>query len=172
MDRELEKSDFDCFVFERGTITGVLLNGQRIPLSEEEYGRLNPKHKDTGCKECVFVSCNQDIFLYHVSRENRQIATKEPKFIGLYCMDGWIGHSAFYLFVCGECQALNVDYPHGYSNDGLREGLIYLRCNDCKTKLLLYDEEIYKREGMHKPPTFLEMLLGIIKPGWRAKRIA
>lgn len=107
------------------------------------------------CSECSFVQDAETIRTFLVTRDDKKMATKKPRFIGKFTMSGWTGHSGFYLFKCEECGNVCVDYPHGYTSFGL----MYLRCNYCKELLTLEVKEerpLYERENFHIPPEILE----------------
>lgn len=46
-----------------------------------------------------------------------------PHCIGKYKLPGWTGSLGFYIFKCGNCGELRIDYSHGW--DG------YLSCDPC-----------------------------------------
>ena len=152
MDSGLNVKDYEYIIFDSGSIIGVK-GEQRHLISKEDWDRANPKHRDVGCKECKFVADKQSLLLYFVTRELRDSATKEPKFVGKFTMPDWTGHSGFYVFRCQECESVCVDYPHGYN----QHGRIYLRCNDnsCRQTLVLEPRkarDIYEREKVVAPP--------------------
>lgn len=138
-------------VFEDGKIKDVKYdkdgNKTEVEITEEEHRKRNPEHRNSGCKQCIFTPSLKDLLLYTISLEQRQDATTKPHYIGRFHMPGWTGHSGFYLFKCKNCNAVGVDYPHGYT-DG---GKLYLRCSECRYKLVVHpkkDSSVYEREGM------------------------
>lgn len=128
----------------------VIRGGKEHPLSDEDFRKLYPVHKDSGCQDCIFVQDKQTLLTFIVPRQLKTGATKRPSFVGMFTMPGWTGHSAFYLFKCVECSWVSIDYPHGYTS----QGLIFLRCDNCREKLVLRpfrDRDIYKRDNVHIP---------------------
>ena len=122
----------------------------RTSISPEEYRRQNPLHKDIGCTECTYVNDKETLFLYMISREAKEEAMESPQSVGTFTMEGWTGHSVFYLFRCRSCKGVTVDYPHGYTNSGL----CYLRCSHCQLKLELHpiaDRAIYLANKLFVP---------------------
>ncbi|MBI2058010.1 MAG: hypothetical protein HYT63_03470 [Candidatus Yanofskybacteria bacterium] len=107
------------------------------------------------CPKCTFVADAESIF---VGWSSTVKVGKDPKLVGCFTMPNWSGHSNFYLFSCPVCGVDSVDYPHGYTNDGIRNGLLYLICQNCKEVKLLYDKDIYEALGMPAPPSFWEVL--------------
>ncbi|MBX4189926.1 hypothetical protein KW791_01335 [Candidatus Parcubacteria bacterium] len=109
-------------------------------------------HKDCECKECAYVPNIDSIFQSYVTKAKIENSEKgNPIFCGKFCMDGWTGHSGFYLFKCKECNGKVIDYAHGYTYDGL----FYLRCPDCQTKLVLDPVKhrfAYRNEEAVVPP--------------------
>ena len=141
--------DFEYTIHDAKGIRGVK-DGKEYPITEEEYRRKNPYHRDVRCTECNFVQDKETLLLWVISREAKEKATTEPSFIGKFTMPDWTGHSAFYLFRCEYCDSVIVDYPHGYSNGGC----IYLRCDLCREKLVphpIKDRDIYLRDNVHIP---------------------
>lgn len=119
-------------------------------VSREEWRRANPRHQDTGCEECTFAIDVEAIMLHHVARGAKHEVSYEPRFVGFFHMDGWSGHSGFYLFKCRHCASVSLDYPHGYTDNGS----IYLKCSECGSRLALGPNKhsmIYEREGIVKP---------------------
>lgn len=142
---------YDYTVHDRKGIIGVK-DGVEYPISKEDWERENPRvdHKDTNCTECSFVSDADTLFMFNITREQKERASHNPEFVGKFTMPGWTGHSGFHLFKCQECGTVCVDYPHGYTDNGL----LYLRCKDCRTNLVLRPKEeraIYVNEGVHIP---------------------
>lgn len=133
----------------------MVKNGVEYPITEEEWRKLHPQHKDIGCTSCKFVQDKETLLLYIIPREFRAKATEKPLFVGLFTMPGWTGHSAWYLFKCKDCGSVVVDYPHGY-----RGSFLYLHCGSCSSELILDGRyrEIYEREGAPAPPSLLEWL--------------
>jgi len=103
------------------------------------------------CPECVFVANREGIFLCW---KRKVKAERQPKLLGCFTMPDWSGHSEFYLFRCLACGAGSVDYPHGYANDGTRDGLLYLSCQNCGSTRPLYKKETYEALGAPAPPDF------------------
>lgn len=142
----------------------IIRGGKEYPLSDEELNKLYPVHKDSGCQDCSFVQDKQTLFTFIVPRELKERATKRPSFVGMFTMPDWAGHSAFYLFKCRECDSVSVDYPHGYTS----QGRIFLRCDNCREKLVLHpfrNRDIYKRDKIHIPtePSFLKQIKNLWK---------
>ena len=126
----------------------------QVEYSTAENG-LSKKHRNSGCTECVFASDKETLLIFMVDRKIRQAAGYDPIFVGKFTMPGWVGHSRFYLFKCGECNEVCVDYPHGYTG----KGYIFLRCGDCLLQLVItpdtnWGEEIYSGEGIVAPPKY------------------
>lgn len=144
MDSSPNLDDFEYTVHGPNGIKGVK-NGKEFPISEEDWRRTHPFHKDSGCTECTYVQDKESLFVFLVSRELKKRVTTKPGFVGLFCMSGWVGHSGFYIFKCRYCGFTSVDYPHGYCDFGL----MYLHCDSCKERLpleVVEEEEIYRRE--------------------------
>ncbi len=118
----------DEAVFFDGNVRTVIRNGQRVVISEEEYCRMNPFHKDTDCKECNFVGDKEDILLYHVSRELRENIGDEPIFVGKFCEPIMTGHQPYFLFRCGFCNHVSVNCISGRRR---------LFCRNCKEQTRL-----------------------------------
>ena len=125
--------DFEYTIRDSNGIRGFK-DGKEYTISEVDYKKAHPLHQDSGCKECDFASNLDTIFLHLIPRDLREQATKKPTFVGLFHMPGWTGHSGFYLFKCQSCNAVDVDYPHGYTNGGC----LYLRCNLCRYQLIIH----------------------------------
>lgn len=151
--------DFDHTIHDSRGIVGVK-DGVEYPVSEEDWKKAHPEHRNVDCKECTFVLDTASILSLYVPREVRDKANKKPKFVGKFTMPGWSGHSGFYLFGCPECDDICVDYPHGYSENGC----IYVRCNRCQFKIVFYPDrhrDIYSREGVVPPPTIWQQLSSV-----------
>ncbi|MBI2674197.1 MAG: hypothetical protein HYX22_00455 [Candidatus Yanofskybacteria bacterium] len=143
-------NDFEYTVHDFNGIVGVDKEGNKHPISEEEWQKAHPEHKNIECKECAFVQDGESLFTFFVSRDLKEKATEKPVFVGKFTMPNWIGHSGFYIFRCKECGEVSVDYPHGYTD----HGLMYLACCYCREKLPLEavrDRSIYEREETHVP---------------------
>ena len=141
----LSISDYDYTVVDSRGIRGVK-DGKEFPITEEEYRRKNPYHKDIGCTECSFVQDKETLLLWVISREAKEKATSKPSFIGKFTMPDWTGHSSFYLFRCKHNGTVVVDYPHGYTT----LGSCYLRCV-CGAKIILTNKEDYERDNIAVP---------------------
>jgi len=128
---------FDYTVVDSRGIRGVK-DGKEFPITEEEYRRKNPYHKDIGCTECSFVQDKETLLLWVISREAKEKATSKPSFIGKFTMPDWTGHNNFYIFKCERCNRVSVDYRYGAS----------LSCGCGCTVLLKWIErrKILKRE--------------------------
>ena len=122
-----------------------------------EVATVSSGHK---CSHCSFVANAESIF---INWGDRGKISFKPSMIGLFTMPGWLGHSPFYAFICKFCGEQAVDYPHGYTGDGLRNGLLYLICSRCSALHVLYEKRFYEIEGMGAPLTFWQMLMGAIK---------
>lgn len=111
------------------------------------------------CSKCTFVANEESIFTGWASKAK---AGKKPKLVGCFTLPNWTGHLRFYLFRCLACKMASVDYPHGYTSDGMRSGLLYFFCPYCESTNPLYDREIYESSGMPAPPSFW----GVVKQMW------
>lgn len=101
-------------------------DGKEYPMTEEEWRRENPEHKDTGCEECSFASNQETILTYFVDREQKALQKIEkPIFIGKFTLPGWVGHSGFYFFSCQSCGKSSIDYIHANSRGP------YFYCQHC-----------------------------------------
>lgn len=162
MDSGLNIKDFEYFVSDSNGRKGFK-DGKEYPISEEDWQKANPKHRDIECVECTFVSDKETLFLHNISREDKENVDEEPKFVGKFNMFGWIGHSSFYLFKCKFCKEIVLDYPHGYRGD-----FMYLRCDRCKEEVILVGKrykDVYDRDGFHWPvrPSFRDLLKLLFK---------
>ncbi len=104
-------------------VLGGVKDGKEYPITEEEWQRIHPEHRNTECKECIFVKDAKTLLSSIIPREKKEKVGNKPEFIGKFTMPNWTGHLDFYLFRCKECGTVSVDYPHG------RTG--YLICNKC-----------------------------------------
>lgn len=105
-------------------------------------------HRDSGCKECVFVSELKDI-IYHVRLADYE-QIRRPVLAGLFTSKDWIGHAPFYVFRCPFCREKSIDYAHGYTGGGF----LYFRCsNGCQ--VLIKDREIYEKLEIPVPSPLL-----------------
>lgn len=138
--------DFDHTIHDSRGIVGVK-DGVEYPVSEEDWKKAHPEHRNTECKECIFVLDTSTILSFHVPKEVRDKANHEPKFIGKFTMPGWTGHSSFYLFKCIDCENVCVDYPHGYTS----WGSCYLTCAKCGSGPILKKKEYYERDSIVVP---------------------
>ena len=145
-------------------------NGIETPISEHEWHQMNREHNSDKCGDCIFVPSLDDLLLYKVSRELREEASEKPYYLGKFVMPKWTNHSDFYMFKCVGCNAVRVDYPHGYTSDGVNNGLLYLRCNNCQFQVILYDKNIYQRLGMEAPPNFWKSVLFALKLRWKMRK--
>src|SRR3989344_3345266 len=102
----------------------IIRDGKARPITEEEYRKLYPFHKDVGCEECTLVADTEDILLYFVSQGMKDRANKNPVFLGIFCLPNHTDHRGFYLFRCDSCSNVDVGYICG---GGRR-----LRCSYCK----------------------------------------
>ena len=159
MESSLVLPVYDHVIMDSEGIKGFK-DGKEYPISEEDWKKAHPEHRYSGCKECAFASDIAQLFAFNVSREVREKATKEPKFVGKFTMSGWTGHSGFYLFKCAECGSVGVDYPHGYHGS-----YWYLRCGECNYTLDLNSSRyrsIYQdNDGF--VPKFIEEIGGWMK---------
>ncbi len=94
-----------------------VVDGKEYPITEEEYRRENPYHKDVGCTECSFVQDKETLLTFLIPRELKAKATNMPLLVGKFTMPEWTGHNNFYIFRCKRCDCVSVDYPHGYGAD-------------------------------------------------------
>ena len=115
---------------------------------------VNSSRKKHDCSHCAFLANIESIF---VDGKTQGKALRKPQLVGLFTLPGWTGHSSFYCFACEFCEKLAVDYPHGYTSDGSRNGLLYLKCNHCNSQLVLYDRKFYEVEEVNAPPTFWQL---------------
>lgn len=120
------------------------------------------------CSQCNFVANRESIY---IDRQTMAKASFNPLRIGLFTMPHWVGHSLFYLFICRGCRGEVVDYPHGFTSDGLRSGLLYLWCENCHRRLILYDRSIYEAEDMPAPPTLRQIIKYVLRVGFFAKAL-
>lgn len=111
------------------------------------------------CARCIFVAHRDFIFVPDNLVKEALNNDYNPVFINFFTLPGWSGHAAFYGFICQECRAFSVDYPHGYTGPGL----IFLTCQICQLNLILLEDEIYEREGMKPPPSLLEVFCRLMK---------
>ena len=111
------------------------------------------------CIRCIFVANRDCIFVSNDITKEALDNGHKPVFINFFTMPGWSGHASFYAIICPECKSFSVDYPHGYTGPGL----IFLTCQTCNTNIVLLEREIYEREFMKPPPTFLEVFSRLIK---------
>ncbi len=149
MDSETNRPDYDYIISDANGRRKVV-GDKEFPITEEEYRRENPYHKDSGCTECSFVQDKETLLLWVISREAKEKATPEPSSIGKFTMPGWTGHSSFYLFRCEYDGTVVVDYAHGYTTFGS----CYLRCA-CGAKLILTKKEDYERDNIAVSPIAL-----------------
>ena len=157
--------DFDHTTHDSRGIVGVK-DGVEYSISEEEWKKAHPEHRNTECKECTFASNIEELLVFNVPKEMRDKANHRPEFIGKFTMPGWTGHSGFYLFKCEVCQEICVDYPHGYRGNGC----LYLRCGQCGYEIVLTPRkygDVYKRDNVVPPPTFWKM----IKTLWALRKV-
>lgn len=124
MDSRMNLDDFDHVVYDSEGSRGVK-DGKIHLISEEEWRRMNPKHKDVGCTKCTFAKDEDDILDNFISKKLKDGAN-EGKIVpvGKFTMPGWSGHLNFYLFRCPSCQEMIVNYPHGKGN--------FVNCLKCK----------------------------------------
>ena len=122
-------------------------------ITEDEWRKAHPEHRNSGCQDCKFVQDRETLFIYFIPREAKEKAGSNPEFVGNFTMPGWTGHAGFYIFKCQECGTVCADYPHGYD----AYGCLYLKCTDqnCFASLILEPSEvrhIYERENVVAPP--------------------
>ncbi len=149
-------TDYDYTIFVKNGHRGVK-DGKEFPISEEEWQRTHPEHRNVDCKECTFVADAETLLTFFVPRQTRAKANTNPVFVGKFTMAHWTGHSGFYLFECSECGCVCVDYPHGYTSGGC----LYLRCDRCRFRIILNPREyknVYEKEGVILPRTIWETL--------------
>ena len=140
--------DFEYTIHDASGIRGIK-EGKEYPISREEWRIMRPEHKTTGCKECEFVRNIEILLVYVISRDMREKARAEPKFVGKFTMPDWTGHSSFYLFKCKGCKAVVIDYLHGY-----RDGYLYLFCGCCHREIILKPRKyrkVYERDNVYIP---------------------
>ncbi len=157
MDSGQNDRGYDYLIYDSKGVRKVV-DGIEYPATEDD---LPKKHKDSGCKECTFADNRESLLLYSTPRELKEKAGREPVFVGKFTMPSWTGHLGFYIFVCPNCESLNVDYPHGYS--------MRLDCNTCGYRLAYSKKkhrEIIQREfpGMnYEEEGFLKTLGNLLK---------
>ena len=120
---------------------------QYVSGTAHASGKRVPRHE---CPHCSFVSDRDDILLYRVNDELREMVDIHPQPIGCFTMPDWEGHSMFYLFRCAECHNVAIDYGHGYTNGPFH----YLTCSHCRGRLVLDKPEhryVYEQEGIECP---------------------
>src|SRR3989344_3536441 len=162
MESDLNLNDFEYTISDSDGFRGVK-DGKEYPITEEEWQRIHPEHRNTECKECAFVQDVQTLLTFMVPREKKEQVGSRPEFVGKFTMLNWTGHSSFYLFRCGGCDTVVVDYPHGY-----RGNFMYLRCDKCRGETILKSKEIYERDKL-----FVPVVLRPRKEHWKfAKRTA
>ena len=101
------------------------------------------------CEKCIYVANRGNIV---IPLEIVKKESSEPVFINFFTMPGWVGHAAFYAFVCEHCACMTVDYPHGYTGPGY----LFLTCQNCDANFVLNSSkytEIYRKDGMEPPPS-------------------
>lgn len=116
------------------------------------------------CDDCTFVANSESIF---AGWTHKTESSEKPRRLGCFTLPNWNGHSDFYLFKCSACGVACVDYPHGYTSDGVRDGLLYFSCHSCEAIKPLYDKEIYKSSGLPSLPTFWDVL----KEAWAMRKM-
>ncbi len=124
MDSRMNLDDFDHVVLDANGIRGVKDDNIHL-ISEEEWRRMNPEHKDVGCAECTFAKDQEDMLDNLVSKKQKDKADQgRVVSVGKFTMPGWSGHLSFYLFRCPSCQEMVVNYPHGMGK--------YVNCLKCR----------------------------------------
>lgn len=146
MDSAEKTADYDYIITDANGSRKVK-DGVESPMSADELKEMRREHKDSGCKECAFVQTKEILLSYIVDREDKLRAAYKPRFYGKFTMIGWVGHSSFYLFKCRSCGEVAIDYPHGYRPGGY----CYIRCDECRSEILLKEKEHYQRDGMALP---------------------
>lgn len=112
------------------------------------------------CTECTFVANKESIYVHP---DVLKKLGKRPVFLGIFTLPGWVGHSAFYVLKCSECDNAVVDYPHGYTS----EGRLFFSCNSCfdgeQTIIPINDSGIYIKAGQDESLSFMASILGAFK---------
>ena len=124
MDSDLNFNDFDHVILDSGGIRGVK-DGKEHSISEEEWRRMKPQHKDASCTKCTFAK-DREYMLDNLISKKLKNKANEGKIVsvGKFTMPGWSGHLNFYLFRCPSCQEMVVNYPHGKG--------IHVSCLKCR----------------------------------------
>ncbi|PJE50342.1 MAG: hypothetical protein COV29_04150 [Candidatus Yanofskybacteria bacterium CG10_big_fil_rev_8_21_14_0_10_36_16] len=108
--------------------------------------------------EALEQACFSQFGKFLAKFSNRFICSKIVK-IGLFSLPNWKGHAPFYVFDCLFCGNVNIDYAHGYTS----EGLLYLSCNKCDSRVVLTIHKFYKENDCVPPPSFLESIKILFK---------
>lgn len=116
--------DFDHVIHNSDGIRGVK-DGKELPISEDDWRRMRPEHRDAGCTKCIFANDLEDMLDNLVSKKQKDKADKgKVVSVGKFTMPDWSGHLNFYLFRCPSCQEMIVNYPHGSG--------IHVNCLNCR----------------------------------------
>lgn len=112
MDSAPNIPDFEYTILDHKGRRGIK-DGKEYLITEEEYRKNNPFHKDTDCKECIFAPTDEDIILYYVPRELKESIGTDPVFIGKFCLPFMLSHLNYYIFRCNFCSEVVVSYLYG-----------------------------------------------------------
>ena len=121
-------SDYDYTIFDSNGIR-IVKNGIEYPITEEEWRKANPEHKDVGCKECIIAQTKEEIL-----RTSKDLA--KDRYLGLFALPGFTGHLPFFIFKCEFCNKFFADYPHG---DG------YVICGYCKESQTIESKSVWRK---------------------------
>ena len=139
MDSRMNLDDFDHVILDAKGIRGVK-GGDTHLISEEEWRRIKPQHKDIGCTKCTFAKDREYILDHFINKRLKNKASKgKIVSVGKFTMPGWPGHLNFYLFECPNCQEMVVNYPHG---KGAHVNCLKCRegCVDVRNIIIRYTE--------------------------------
>jgi len=157
----------ECYYIYDANGRKKVVDGKEYLITEEEYRRENPYHKDVGCTECSFVQDNETLFTYLVPREMKERATGDPEFVGKFTLPGYTGHFSFYVFKCPFCMKVSVssissvrrlwcthcgDY---YRLDPIRHRSIITRDREVSDEVLKYYTDKDKEERRRKQRSYL-----------------
>jgi len=150
---DIDLPEVDYTIHDIEGITGVK-GDRKFPITEEQWRRMHPEHKTTGCAKCRFAE-NYDGIVNLVSDKSRRRALRgKVVSIGLFTMPNWIGHINFYLFKCPDCKNITANYPPGDGD--------FVRCTHChRGRVSIYGRISLILRGLRE---FLLILLLFLKP--------
>lgn len=115
-------SDYDYLVI--GFDGKKLVKGKKeFPITDEEYNKMFPEHRLTGCTECTFAYSLQAIVDTASEKSKKRAASGKVVDMGQFTMPNFSGHIEFYLFKCSSCNQLSANYCPG--------GGVFVYCNHC-----------------------------------------